>query len=186
MSRLKKALDFVFFFLHLRLRIINIPKKGLSVMPKIIKINDASVTIGKEDGSCVEIGKGFLTFVPSVGKKVEVYSNGNDYTVIPVESEVPQSAPAPAAAPAQPQIVINNSNSNQNINMDGYARGKQINKWAAFLICTFFGWAGFHRFYEGKILTGLLWLCTLGLGGVGWFIDWLIILFKPNPYYVIR
>lgn len=155
-------------------------------MPKIIKINDASVTIGKEDGSCFEVGKGFLTFVPSVGKKVEVYANGSDYTVIPVESEAPQSAPAPAAAPVQPQIVINNSNSNQNINMDGFARGKQINKWTAFLICTFFGWAGFHRFYEGKTLTGLLWLCTLGLGGIGWFIDWLIILFKPNPYYVIR
>lgn len=28
-------------------------------MPKIIKINDASVTIGKEDGSCFEVGKGF-------------------------------------------------------------------------------------------------------------------------------
>lgn len=153
-------------------------------MSKIIKINDTTVTIGKEDGSCIEIGKGFLTFVPSIGKKVEVYTNGNDYTVIPIESEVPQSVPTPAAPPAQPQIIINNSNSNQNINLDDHEDAKQINKWTAFLICWFFGWAGIHRFYEGKIATGVLWLCTFGLFGVGWFIDWLIILFKPNPYYV--
>ncbi|MEE1068356.1 MAG: TM2 domain-containing protein [Fibrobacteraceae bacterium] len=143
-------------------------------MSKIIKINDTTVTIGK----------GFLTFVPSIGKKVEVYTNGNDYTVIPIESEVPQSVPTPAAPPAQPQIIINNSNSNQNINLDDHEDAKQINKWTAFLICWFFGWAGIHRFYEGKIATGVLWLCTFGLIGVGWFIDWLIILFKPNPYYV--
>lgn len=172
---------YVFFYIQSSLLF-----KGVLAMPKIIKINDASVTIGKEDGSCVEIGKGFLTFAPSVGKKVELYSNGDSYTIIPVESEVPQSAPIPAT-PVQPQIVINNSNTNQNnINMEGVVRGKEINKWTAFLLCTFLGWAGAHRFYEGKIITGLLWLCTGGCFGVGWFIDWLIILFKPNPYYVIR
>ena len=32
--------------------------------------------------------------------------------------------------------------------------------------CFFIGWLGAHRFYEGKIGTGILWLCTGGLMGV--------------------
>ncbi|MBP3957763.1 TM2 domain-containing protein [Gemmata sp. G18] len=38
-----------------------------------------------------------------------------------------------------------------------------------------FGLCGIHRFYAGKPLTGLLWLFTLGLLGVGQLIDLLLI-----------
>lgn len=38
-----------------------------------------------------------------------------------------------------------------------------------------FGVFGAHRFYFGKPWTGLLWLCTLGLLGVGWIIDFFLI-----------
>ncbi|MBR4791089.1 MAG: TM2 domain-containing protein [Treponema sp.] len=64
------------------------------------------------------------------------------------------------------------------------AGGRMKNKWVALLLCFFLGGLGAHRFYEGKVGTGILWLCTAGLFGVGWVIDFLILLFKPNPYYV--
>ena len=31
---------------------------------------------------------------------------------------------------------------------------------------------------------GILYLLTVGLFGIGWFIDCLVLLFKSNPYYV--
>ena len=46
---------------------------------------------------------------------------------------------------------------------------------AAFLLLAFFGPFGFHRFYVGKFLTGLLYVVTLGFLGFGVLIDFLLI-----------
>ena len=87
----------------------------------------------------------------------------------------------------QPNIVINNANTNTNMNTNvnagiPYARAK--NKWTAFLLCLFLGYLGAHKFYEGKAGMGILYLFTGGLFGIGWFIDCIVLLCKPNPYYV--
>jgi TM2 domain-containing membrane protein YozV len=41
----------------------------------------------------------------------------------------------------------------------------------ALLLCLFFGWVGAHRFYVGKIGTGILMICTFG----GFFGIWILI-----------
>ena len=75
-----------------------------------------------------------------------------------------------------PNVVINNTNST-------VYKG-QKNKWIALLLCLFLGLVGAHKFYEGKILLGLLYIFTGGFFAIGWILDIISLLFKPNPYYV--
>lgn len=58
------------------------------------------------------------------------------------------------------------------------------NKRVSLLLCIFLGWLGAHKFYEGKLGIGLIYLFTLGLWGIGWIVDIIRLAFKPNPYRV--
>jgi TM2 domain-containing membrane protein YozV len=46
----------------------------------------------------------------------------------------------------------------------------------ALLLCFFLGVFGAHRFYAGKIGTGILELLTLGGLGIWWLVDMILIL----------
>ncbi|ODP27978.1 putative membrane protein YozV [Paenibacillus nuruki] len=57
------------------------------------------------------------------------------------------------------------------------------------LLCIFFGYLGIHRFYVGKVGTGLLMLFTAGLGGVWVIIDIIIIIlgkFRDKEGYSLK
>lgn len=66
----------------------------------------------------------------------------------------------PAAAPASRPVIPNASESN---------------RLAALLLCIFIGVFGGHRFYVGKIGTGVLWLFTFGLFTIGAIYDLVLI-----------
>lgn len=84
---------------------------------------------------------------------------------------------------AAPQIVIENQNQNVQ-SQNAVPVGKEKNKWVALLLLLFFGAVGGHKFYEGKVGMGVLYIFTLGLLGVGVIVDFFTLLFKPTHYYV--
>lgn len=57
------------------------------------------------------------------------------------------------------------------------------NNWISFFLCLFLGYLGIHKFYEGRILLGIVYLLTFGFFGFGVLVDLIILLFKPNPYF---
>jgi len=59
-------------------------------------------------------------------------------------------------------------------------------KGVAYLLWFFLGIFGAHRFYLEKIGTGILWLLTCGLFGVGWFIDLFILGSEVDTYNLMH
>lgn len=79
--------------------------------------------------------------------------------------------------PPQP-IVVNVINSNENYVGHRVADDYPYkSKWIAFFLCIFLGYLGVHRFYVGKVGTGLIYLLTGGFFAIGWVLDALRILF---------
>lgn len=73
----------------------------------------------------------------------------------------------------EPTVIINN-----------VPCGSAKDKWIAFILCLLLGLLGVHKFYEGKIFFGMIYLFTFGLLGIGVIVDLILLLLKPNPYYV--
>lgn len=153
-------------------------------MAKILEISTDTVSIGLDNGGIKEVPASSFNFVPHIGDVVEIFETGSKVIVSKIVEE--KKYEQPAAAPS-PNIVINNANSNvntnTNINNVGGA-GKPKNKWVALILCLLLGFVGAHKFYEGKVGMGILYIFTGGLFLIGVTIDFFVLLFKPNPYYV--
>ena len=52
-----------------------------------------------------------------------------------------------------------------------------------FIWCIIGGWFGLHKFMSGKILWGIVYLCTYGVMGIGIFIDAMIYLIDFSKDY---
>ena len=85
------------------------------------------------------------------------------------------------AAASQPTINITNTNDNVNTNANinsGFMGDPRKSKTVALILCLlgFFGLAGIHRMYVGKVGSGVLHFLTYGLCAIGTIIDLIAIL----------
>ena len=140
-------------------------------MAKVIRINGDIISIGTNDGGIKEVRASDINFVPVVGDEVEIFESENELIVTKKES------------------INNNSNGGININVSNQNGAqptyianntKAVNKIVYCLLAFFLGGIGIHKFYAGKIGTGILFIifCWTFIPGIIAFIDFIIGLCK--------
>ncbi len=121
-------------------------------MAKVVQVTGDVVSIGMDDGTLSEVRACDLNFVPQVGDEVQVFQSETKIIVSKVVKEQPQVP--------QGGININVSNANNNGQPQQviYAGKKAVSKIVYCILAFFLGGIGIHKFYAGKIGTGILYL----------------------------
>lgn len=116
------------------------------------------VKVGQQEKICPRCGNHYYT---------NACSNCGYSTMGATPTPQPQSTPVYVAPMTQ-----------------GYSAGYPVNagkdKTVALLLCIFLGFLGAHKFYEGKIGMGVLYLFTYGLFFIGWIVDIFVIASRPS------
>lgn len=128
-------------------------------MGEIIKIEIDSVVVGMDDGSVVRVNLSDVNFLPQIGDRVKVFKDDNGYLLSKIKEEKfveKESYPDndfEKNVPDENRKVTNNYYINTSIQ-----NKKKVNKIAYVLLAFFLGGFGGHKFYSGKIGTGILYL----------------------------
>lgn len=148
-------------------------------MAKIIDINETIISIGTDNGSIKEVRTCDINFVPHIGDEVEIFETETKTIVSKIEAkpavEVPtggininvQNTAANAAPAAQAVVSANGS--------------KAVSKVTYCVLAFLLGGLGVHKFYVGKIGTGILFLlfCWTYIPAFIALIEFIVALCKP-------
>lgn len=144
-------------------------------MSKIVKIDNDIIFVGMDNGSIKEVRKTDLSFDPSIGDEVEVYETENNLIVTKKQEKKDNFK--------NDGISINVSNNNQTGAPMYIANNtKAVNKVVYCILTFFLGGVGVHKFYAGKISSGILYFlfCWTAIPAFIAFIEFIIAICKKS------
>lgn len=157
-------------------------------MGEIIKIEIDSIVVGMDDGSVVRVNLSDINFLPQIGDRVKVFKDNDGYLLSKVTEEKivenknfveKENTPDDFKRDALDDSgkITNNYYINTNIQ-----NKKKVNKIAYVLLAFFLGGFGGHKFYSGKIGTGILYLIFSWtfIPSIIAFVEFIIVLTKSS------
>ena len=160
-------------------------------MGEIIKIEIDSIVVGMDDGSVVRVNLSDVNFIPQIGDRVKVFKDNDGYLLSKVTEE----------KIIENKNFVEKENTSDNFKRDtlddkgkitnnyyintSVQNKKKVNKLAYVLLAFFLGGFGGHKFYSGKIGTGILYLIFSWtfIPSMIAFVEFIIALTKPSDEY---
>ncbi len=155
---------------------IKCPECGAEISNKASSCPHCGISFGKRKfcKHCGELIDEDCVVCPKCGKQVEELKGKSDDRNIIINNNNNNSSSSSASAAAAAVAAASGSRTS-------YAPRVSSKSWlVTLLLCLFLGVFGIHRFYVGKIGTGILMilLCTTGISEVWCIIDFICILLK--------
>lgn len=151
-----------------------------NVCGKILGVSDGIVTIGLNSGGITEVRIEDVNYGFKIGDAVEIFQS--ETRTIVAKHNDPAFQPSDNSLLQQPQgININISNANNS--SEAYPSGKKaVNKVAYLLLAFFLGGIGAHKFYAGKVGSGILYLlfCWTFIPAFLALIEFIVALFRKS------
>ncbi|MBC2192261.1 TM2 domain-containing protein [Listeria sp. FSL L7-0229] len=158
-------------------------------MAKVIKIEDNSAIVLKDNGETIDVSLTCFTFSPDTGDEVEVYKHGEELIVnkktekstenpniniVNNNSQNQDQAQEQAQTQTQTQTVVTE------IRFSQKDEGKLVNKWVYVALALLLGTFGAHKFLAGKNGQGVLYIvfCWTGIPSIVSFIEGIVAIFK--------
>lgn len=105
-------------------------------------------------------------FCPSCGAQLAYATGSNQQAPAGQTAQQAYTAPPVYQQPVYQQVVA------QPVPVVYVSQKSRL---AALLLAFFLGVFGIHRFYAGKVGTGIFWLLTWGCFGIGYIVDIIVI-----------
>ena len=126
---------------------------GMIKMAKILEITENMISIGMEDNSIKEVRPVDLNFVPHIGDEVEIFETETRTIVQKKEPAQKQQLPEGGI-----HINVENTQQTPAAASTVVVSGKVVNKAVCCVLALLLGGVGAHKFYAGKIGSGIAYL----------------------------